>query len=125
MSDLTYYDLLHVAQDADDHVIRAAYRILAKRHHPDTNPTDRQLAAARFRLIQEAYDHLRDPARRRAYDDRLTAKRWRPPAPQNDNTNQIQASDMFSSARRTLERLMRIMVSTRDMRMTHSPRQDR
>lgn len=115
MTNMTYYDLLQVRADAPDDMIRAAYRRLAKFHHPDTNPLDRNLAAARFRLIQEAYDHLRDPLKRREYDHDLKARAWFSHSPYNDNTRQEHAADLFSSARKTLERLMRMMVTTRDL----------
>lgn len=118
MTALTYYDLLQVTYTADDQTIRAAYRRLAKHHHPDTNPLDRNLAAARFRLIQEAYEQLRDPTRRRAYDDYLKNRQWFANSPYNDNVNQAQAGDVFSAARRTLERLMRMMAANRDVPLT-------
>ena len=59
-----YYQVLGVAQDADLEEIKAAFRTLARRYHPDSATGD----AEQFCLIQEAYDVLRDPARRLAYD---------------------------------------------------------
>lgn len=117
MTHRTYYDLLHVAATARDDEIRAAYRRLAKFHHPDTNPLDRNLAAARFRLIQDAYEHLRDPYRRREYDQFLQNQAWYPHTASNGNAQETHASDVFSAARRSLERLMRLMANTRDMRV--------
>jgi hypothetical protein len=71
---LDYYALLGVEPDATTAQIKRAYRKLARRHHPDTNPGDPQ-AAARFRDLTEAYDTLIDPKRRQAYDrTRPTAK---------------------------------------------------
>jgi hypothetical protein len=62
-----YYALLGITQAATTRQVKAAYRKLAKVHHPDTNPGDPG-AAARFRDITEAYETLSDPMRRKAYD---------------------------------------------------------
>ena len=62
-----YYAILGVTRDATLRQIKAAYRKLAKQHHPDANPGDPG-AAARFRDITEAYETLADPIRRKAYD---------------------------------------------------------
>lgn len=62
-----YYAILGLARDATARQVKAAYRKLAKKHHPDSCPGDPD-AAARFREITEAYETLIDPARRSAYD---------------------------------------------------------
>ena len=62
-----YYAILGIPPDATLTVIKKAYRKLARQHHPDTNPGD-QDAAERFKAINQAYEVLTDPARRRAYD---------------------------------------------------------
>jgi len=62
-----YYDLLGVTPAATLTEIKKAYRKLARRHHPDMNNGDPD-AAARFKLITEAYEVLCDPAQRRNYD---------------------------------------------------------
>ena len=62
-----YYAVLGVSPDATLSQIKKAYRKLARQHHPDTNPGD-QDAAERFKAINQAYEVLTDPARRRAYD---------------------------------------------------------
>jgi DnaJ-class molecular chaperone len=60
-----FYDLLGVRPDADAGTLKRAYRAKAKQYHPDTVAgQDGQL----FRAIQEAYETLGDPARRRRYD---------------------------------------------------------
>jgi Ca-activated chloride channel homolog len=59
-----YYGILGVAINATADEIRAAYRNLAKRYHPDTGHKD----VEQFRRVQEAHDVLWDPALRRAYD---------------------------------------------------------
>lgn len=64
MSDL--YRLLGVARDASEADIKKAYRRLAMQYHPDRNPAAD--AEARFKEVTEAYEVLRDPARRAHYD---------------------------------------------------------
>lgn len=62
-----YYELLEVSRGADDATIKSSYRKLAMRWHPDKNPGDAE-AEARFKAISEAYDCLKDPQKRAAYD---------------------------------------------------------
>ena len=62
-----YYEVLGVQKDASVDEIKRAYRQLAKKHHPDRNPGDKQ-AEARFKEMQEAYDVLSDKAKRQQYD---------------------------------------------------------
>jgi DnaJ-class molecular chaperone len=116
MTNLTYYDVLQIGMDADDTALRQAYIRMVKRYHPDMvrgqNP---QLIAARFHLIQEAYETLCDPGKRRAYNQGLSMQRWQAGAPENDNTHP--ASDVFTRARTTIERLMRLMSETRHVRV--------
>ncbi len=66
-----YYALLGIGADADGGAVRAAYLALAKRLHPDMADDDQAAlrSTERFVLIQEAYDVLRDPTRRRQYDE--------------------------------------------------------
>lgn len=61
------YDILGVKKDADDKSIRSAYRKLAKEHHPDLNPGNRE-AEERFKDISAAYDLLGDPDKRKRFD---------------------------------------------------------
>src|SRR5262249_35079768 len=63
-----YYALLFVAPSADIEIIKAAYRILAKRHHPDVGMHPTSETIEQFRLIQEAFDVLSDPRARAEYD---------------------------------------------------------
>jgi len=62
-----YYEVLGVERDADGEVIKKAYRKLALQYHPDRNPDDSE-AEERFKECAEAYEVLRDPQRRQAYD---------------------------------------------------------
>jgi curved DNA-binding protein CbpA len=77
----TLYDVLDVRPDVDAENLRTAYRKAAKANHPDHHGGDPK-AAARFRLIVRAYDVLRDPERRTAYDGLLEARR-NPPRSQS------------------------------------------
>jgi len=65
--DSDYYDLLQVDRSADEKVLKSAYRKLAMQYHPDKNPDD-ATAEAKFKAISEAYDCLKDPQKRAAYD---------------------------------------------------------
>lgn len=62
-----YYSTLGVPRTASLDEIKKAHRKLARQHHPDRNPGDKE-AEARFKEIQEAYDVLSDPAKRERYD---------------------------------------------------------
>jgi DnaJ-class molecular chaperone len=63
-----YYATLGVAKTATDKEIKQAFRKLARKHHPDVNPGDKK-AEARFKEINEAYEVLGDPAKRKKYDE--------------------------------------------------------
>ena len=63
-----YYSVLGVAKTATDKEIKQAFRKLARKHHPDVNPGDKS-AEARFKELNEAYEVLGDPAKRKKYDE--------------------------------------------------------
>jgi molecular chaperone DnaJ len=62
-----YYTTLECARTADGAALKSAYRKLAMKYHPDRNPGDAS-AEAKFKAISEAYDCLKDPQKRAAYD---------------------------------------------------------
>src|SRR5262245_63912620 len=62
-----YYKTLGVSRSASAKEIKAAFRKLARKHHPDVNPGDKQ-AEARFKEINEAYEVLSHPDKRKRYD---------------------------------------------------------
>ena len=63
-----YYATLGVSKASSEKEIKQAYRKLARKHHPDVNPGDKQ-AEVRFKDINEAYEVLGDPAKRKKYDE--------------------------------------------------------
>ncbi len=62
-----YYEVLGVPRDADEAALKKAYRVLAKKYHPDTNQGNPE-AEAKFKEASEAYAVLSDPEKRRQYD---------------------------------------------------------
>ncbi len=73
-----YYQTLGVPREASADDIKHAYRRLARKYHPDLNKESD--AEARFKELGEAYEVLKDPEKRAAYDD--VGKRWQPGAEQ-------------------------------------------
>jgi curved DNA-binding protein len=63
-----YYSTLGVAKTSTEKEIKQAYRKLARKHHPDVNPGDKT-AEAKFKEINEAYEVLGDPEKRKKYDE--------------------------------------------------------
>jgi molecular chaperone DnaJ len=62
-----FYEVLGVSRKASQDEIKKAYRDLARKWHPDRNPDDSE-AEERFKEIQQAYDALSDPEKRKQYD---------------------------------------------------------
>ncbi|MCD7766581.1 MAG: molecular chaperone DnaJ [Lachnospiraceae bacterium] len=62
-----YYEVLGVDKNADEATLKKAYRVLAKKYHPDMNPGDAE-AEKKFKEASEAYAILSDPEKRRQYD---------------------------------------------------------
>ena len=67
MAKRCYYEILGVSRSATERDLKSAYRKLAKECHPDMNPDDKD-AENRFREASEAYEVLKDPQKRAAYD---------------------------------------------------------
>ncbi|UVJ45571.1 DnaJ domain-containing protein [Pseudomonas sp. LS1212] len=72
----THYNTLKVAKNAPPEIIKAAYKTLTQKHHPDKNPGDKN-AARNMQLINEAYEVLSDPVRRAQHDAWIEAEQER------------------------------------------------
>ncbi|MFT0859602.1 molecular chaperone DnaJ [Ancylobacter sp. G4_0304] len=67
MAKIDYYELLEVTRTCNEGELKSSYRKLAMKWHPDKNPGNAE-AEARFKQISEAYEVLKDPQKRAAYD---------------------------------------------------------
>src|SRR5277367_5630728 len=76
-----YYEVLGVARGADADTVKRAYRKLARKYHPDVSKEKN--AESRFKEVQEAYEVLKDPEKRAAYDqlgaEWKSGEQFRPP----------------------------------------------
>src|SRR5689334_24534968 len=71
----THYDNLKVSRHAPQEVIRAAYKALSQKYHPDKNPGDEK-AARIMAIVNTAYNILSDPVRRKEHDEWIAAEEW-------------------------------------------------
>ena len=76
-----YYQILGVGEQADESEIKKAFRKLAKKYHPDTNPGNQEVAEI-FQEINEAYSVLGDAGKRQRYD--IDRKKGPGPQPQQN-----------------------------------------
>ena len=67
MAEKNYYDILGVSKNASDDEIKKAYRVLAKKYHPDLNPGNAE-AAEKLKEVNQAYSVLSDKTKRQNYD---------------------------------------------------------
>ena len=72
---MNFYAILGIPRDADEETIRDAYRLLARRYHPDRGAGS---SAEKFRQIKQAYETLIDSRSRQEYNRSL---QWTPPIP--------------------------------------------
>ncbi|HEY9535324.1 MAG TPA: DnaJ domain-containing protein, partial [Mucilaginibacter sp.] len=67
MAFIDYYEILGISKTATEKEVKAAYRKLARKYHPDLNPNDEQ-AHKKFQQLNEANEVLSDPEKRKKYD---------------------------------------------------------
>ena len=86
---MTYYEILEVSSKASPEVIKNAYRILMKKHHPDNfqNEVDKQIAEERIKKIVKAYEILGDEEKKKAYDCELSSSKIYSKSPAKKNQN--------------------------------------
>ena len=68
-----YYEILGVSKTATDDELKKAYRKMAKKYHPDANQDNKKEAEAKFKEVNEAYEVLSNPQKRKMYDQFGTA----------------------------------------------------
>lgn len=85
MAQRDYYEVLGVTPLAEEDVVRAAYRALMNRYHPDKSPNDPEHARTRVREITEAYATLSDPVLRARYDRSRGGSSAPPPQPRSSS----------------------------------------
>lgn len=86
----THYDNLKVARNAPPEVIRAAYKTLSQKYHPDRNPNSPN-AKRIIQIINTAYEVLSDPVKRREHDEWITraeSEEQQPAAPRMASSTQ-------------------------------------
>lgn len=66
-----YYEILQVSAEASDEIIRSAYRALSKKYHPDVYKGNSDYATRKMKMINEAYEVISNPQKRKAYDDAM------------------------------------------------------
>jgi curved DNA-binding protein CbpA len=91
-----FYKILGVDRTASEEAIKSAFRKLAKQHHPDKNPGDKA-AEAMMKQINQAWDTLGDPAKRKAYDVRSAM-------PFSGGAHTGRAHDPFADIREAMRR---------------------
>jgi hypothetical protein len=82
----THYDTLKVARDAPPEVVRAAYRALTLKYHPDRHASNADATQA-MALLNSAYDVLSDPQKRREYDEWIKYVETQPEGRRKDRTS--------------------------------------
>ena len=92
-----FYQTLGLLNDVDDVVIKAAYRALAQKYHPDKNKTNKELHTQKMAKLNEAFAAIGTKAKRKAYDESLRAAATKP--------QKKQAPDVHSANEELIEKL--------------------
>lgn len=91
-----YYQVLGVPKNAAQKDIKSAYRKLARKWHPDANPTNQKAAEEKFKELQEAYEVLGDPEKRTKYD--ALGSDWQQAAQQAEAQRRYRAAQAETGA---------------------------
>lgn len=73
---MNYYKLLGVQPDAEQEIIKAAYKALSKKYHPDTSSLPKSQAEARMKELNEAFEVLSNPTKRKKYDEESDSSQY-------------------------------------------------
>lgn len=93
----TLYEILEVSENASKEVIEKAYKVLAKRYHPDLQlPENKQMAEQKMKQINEAYDILSDDLKRKTYDEELKSQREAVEIEKMKQTNDVKGASYNS-----------------------------
>ena len=90
-SDMTFYEILEISENASQEVIRMAYKALCKKYHPDLYEGDKKFAEEQMKKINEAYDTLSDDSKKKIYDDSLKNRNAHYEPKQEYSPNNIEA----------------------------------
>lgn len=72
----TLYEILEVSENASQEIIEKAYKVLAKKYHPDLQPQEKKQEAEKtMKMLNEAYCVLSNPIKRKSYDEKLQEQR--------------------------------------------------
>jgi DnaJ-class molecular chaperone len=96
----THYDNLKVARNAPPEVIRAAYKTLSQKYHPDRNGNSAE-AIRVIQIINSAYAVLSDPVKRREHDEWIAREEAESHAHGGGNVNSAEFTSTHHTARRT------------------------
>ena len=88
MENIDHYRVLGVLDDAEEIVIRAAYKVLAQKYHPDKWTTNPDEASSRMADINAAYAVLADPVRRKQYDSTRDSSKYNPGKGTNESATE-------------------------------------
>jgi len=92
-----YYEILEISEKASDEIIKKAYNVFVKKYHPDVVPKDKKaFAEEKIKKINEAYETLSNPQKRKAYDEELYSLREE--EQRIKYVNQFQASSTIQNA---------------------------
>lgn len=87
----TYYEILEVSEKASNEIIKKAYNIFVKKYHPDVVPqNEKAFAEEKIKKINEAYEILSNPEKRKAYDEELYLLR--------EEENRIKYANQFQNS---------------------------